>query len=88
MRAILAASDLADNITSFRRHLQASNLAPRTIQLYVQHAEDMTAFLEERRMPLAVASLTREHIEEHIADLLGRGTAANREQALLASCGA
>lgn len=77
MRAILAASDLADNITSFRRHLQASNLAPRTIQLYVQHAEDMASFLEERGMPLAVASLTREHVEEHIADLLGRGTAAN-----------
>lgn len=77
MRAILTATDLADNIASFRRHLQASNLAPRTVELYVQHASALAAFLDETGMPGAVAHLTREHVEAHIADLLDRGTPAN-----------
>jgi hypothetical protein len=50
------AADLAINAGRFRRHIRAVGLSPRV--------EAMARFLAERGMPLDIASITREHLEE------------------------
>ncbi len=82
---ITAAGDIVVNIESYGRHLRAENLSPRTGQTYMESARQLAQFLEQQGMPQDVASLTREHVEAFIADLLERwkpATANNRYRGL------
>jgi membrane carboxypeptidase/penicillin-binding protein len=54
-------------LPSWRLHLQASNLSPRTIRAYTDDGALLAAFLADRGMPTAVRSITREHVEAFIA---------------------
>jgi site-specific recombinase XerD len=58
--------------TSFRRHLRASNAAPRTIQSYLEAVEQFEGFLVERGMPTTAQAITREHVESYLEDVLSR----------------
>jgi site-specific recombinase XerD len=77
--------DLPLLAASFRRHLLASNKAPRTVAGYLDAVRLLGEFLAVHGMPGDVAALTREHIEEFVADILTRAkpaTASNRYRAL------
>src|SRR5438093_6993922 len=72
---------------SFERSLLAANRSPATIRIYTISVDQFGRFLEARSMPLTVASITREHVEEFINDVLGRskpGTAETRYRGLQA----
>lgn len=70
--AITSAGDIAVNLQSFVRHLRAENLSPHTIDSYAESVAQLAGFLAERRMPLDVEHVSREHVEEFLTDLLGR----------------
>ena len=75
------AGDLAINITSFKRHLLASNKSPKTVKTYLEACMQLAQFVRERGMPVNLADLKREHVEHYIADQLEKwtpSTAANR----------
>lgn len=74
---ILSRGDIANKVRSFGRHLSAENLAPRTVELYTQHARNLGEYLEREGMPTDVEYITREHITEHINDLLLTGSPSN-----------
>jgi site-specific recombinase XerD len=77
--------DLPLLAASFRRHLLATNKAPRTVAGYLDAVRLLGEFLAAQGMPGDVAALTREHIEEFVADILTRAkpaTASNRYRAL------
>ena len=79
--------DLAANIDSFRRHLAAENLSPRTLKVYTEAARLLEGFLADRGMPRDVANIRREHVEAFVADQLERlkpATASNRYRSLRA----
>jgi site-specific recombinase XerD len=61
---------------SFRRGLEASNRSPSTVRVYGFSVAQLAAFLDARTMPLVVANITREHIEEWLTDVLRRRTPA------------
>jgi site-specific recombinase XerD len=74
-------------IPSFRRHLRAANLSPRTVRGYGDSCELFLRFLTERGMPTAVEAITREHVESFIEDLLAHwkpATANTRYRSLQA----
>ena len=80
-----AESGIQVNLGPFRRYLQARNRAPKTVQVYTEAVVGLDAFLASRGMPRDVSAITREHVEEFIADLLTRfkaTTAANRYRSL------
>jgi len=77
--------DLEALAASFRRHLRAANLSPRTIATYTEACEGLRRFLIERGMPIQIASVRREHVEAYVEELLARwkpATANNRYRAL------
>lgn len=79
--------DLAINITSFKRHLAATNKSPKTIKSYLEACTQLAQFVKDKGMPLYLAELKREHVEHYIADQLERwtpATAANRYRSLRA----
>jgi site-specific recombinase XerD len=59
-------------ITSWTRHLRAANAAPRTIQSYLEAVEQFRDFLIDKGMPTDVSSITREHVESYLEDVLGK----------------
>jgi site-specific recombinase XerD len=66
---------------SFRRALLAENKSAATIKTYTTAVEQLGAYLAAQGMPTEVSSITREHVESFITDLLARrkpATAANR----------
>jgi site-specific recombinase XerD len=79
------ADDLAELTGQFRRSLRAQNKSANTIAVYVSAVERLHDFLADVGMPLAVASMTREHVEAFIGHLLDSrtpATASNRFRAL------
>src|SRR6266851_2140155 len=64
---------------SFRRSLEAANLSPATVRIYTISVAQLADFLQARGMPLFVANLTREHIEEWLLDILARRSAGTAE---------
>ena len=73
--------DIAVNLASFTRALEATNLSPRTIQSYTESTQLLARFLAERGMPTTVALIRREHLEAFVASLLAKwkpATAHNR----------
>jgi site-specific recombinase XerD len=82
---IVTAGDLGANAASFARHLRASNLAPRTIQTYLEGLERLAGYLTDQGMPTDLAAIRREHIEAfigHLLEISKPATAANRYRAL------
>jgi len=83
--SIIQQGDIGVNAQSFSRALKAANLSPRTVHGYGEAVDLLGRFLAEKGMPLYVASITREHVEEFINDLLEHrkpATAANRFRSL------
>lgn len=86
-KTITADGDFAVNVASFVRHLRAQNLSPNTITAYRGAVEQLTRFLTENGMPVHVATVTREHIEAFITDVLAHwkpATANNRYRGIQA----
>ena len=72
---------------SFERSLRASNLSAHTVRLYAGILRRFGDFLIERGMPTEVGAISREHVEEYLAETLRTrkaNTAANRHKALRA----
>jgi site-specific recombinase XerD len=82
----LRAIDQLSTLTrSWRIHLEAENLSPKTIRNYLDAAQQLEAFMQERGMPTAVDAITREHIETFLIDVRERtsaSTAATRYRGL------
>lgn len=70
VRVAVTQGDLAVLSRSFERSLKARNLSPATIRIYTISVAQFADFLAARNMPLVVANLTREHVEEYLADVL------------------
>jgi site-specific recombinase XerC len=77
--------ELSVLLPSWRLHLEAGNLSPRTIRAYTDDGALLAAFLADKGMPTAVASIRREHVEAFIAAELDRtapASAATRYRSL------
>jgi site-specific recombinase XerD len=61
---------------SFRRHLRATNKAPRTVQTYLDALDHLDRFLADRGMPRDVGLIRREHLEAFLVFLQDKGRAA------------
>jgi site-specific recombinase XerD len=64
-------------LASWRLHLEAANLSPRTVRGYTDDGALFAAFLVEKGMPTAVAAVKREHVETFIAAELERTSASS-----------
>jgi site-specific recombinase XerD len=72
-------------LPSWRLHLEAANLSPRTIRAYTDDGALFAKFLVGKGMPTTVASIRREHVEAFIASELERtapSSAATRYRSL------
>jgi site-specific recombinase XerD len=75
------ASELAELLASWRRHLRAQRISPATISTYSTSVGQLVRFLERQGMPIVPAGIRREHIEAFITDILEHwkpATAHNR----------
>lgn len=72
----VADGDIAMLARSFRRSLEAANRSPSTVRVYGFAVAGLAAFLDANKMPVVVANVTREHLEEFISDVLRRRTPA------------
>ncbi|MGD0408086.1 MAG: tyrosine-type recombinase/integrase [Candidatus Limnocylindrales bacterium] len=82
-----ATSPLAADVASFRRHLAARNLSPKTERTYLDAALLFEDFLAGSGWPAALPAIRREHVEAFIADQLDHyrpATAHNRYRSLQA----
>jgi site-specific recombinase XerD len=82
-----ATTGLASDIASFRRHLAARNLSPKTERTYTDAAALFEAFLAREGLPVALPAVRREHVEAFIAHQLDHyrpTTAHNRYRSLQA----
>ena len=82
-----ATSPLAADIASFRRHLAARNLSPKTERTYLDAALLFAEFLVREGLPGALPTIRREHVEAFISDQLALfrpATAHNRYRSLQA----
>lgn len=70
-------ADLAGLLPSWRVHLEAENLSPRTIRAYVDDGARLARFLAEQGMPTEAASITREHVEAFVSAELERTSATS-----------
>lgn len=78
-------NDIASLAASWQVHLEAANLSPRTIKSYMAAAGQLRGFLVQAGMPVAVDSITREHLEAFIVAVRERTsatTAATRYRGL------
>jgi site-specific recombinase XerD len=79
------ADPFAELVTSWRLSLQAANRSAATRRLYLETCTQFGQFLEAKGMPTNPASISREHVESYLADVLARNkpaTAATRHKAL------
>jgi len=70
---------------SFRRTLEAENKSPRTIEAYTDAVRLLATYCQAHGHPLLADELQREHLQDFIADQLGRwkpATAHNRYRGL------
>jgi site-specific recombinase XerD len=68
---------IVDVLPSWRRSLDAEHKSARTVQSYDEAAQQFVAFLTATGMPMAVASIRREHVESFLVDLRDRGRSAS-----------
>lgn len=74
-RTATQVNDLAFNADAFSRHLEAEGKSPNTIAAYTKATAALARYLEAQGMPLAVASIRREHIESFLISLRKAGNA-------------
>jgi site-specific recombinase XerC len=77
--------ELSGLLASWRLHLEAANLSPRTIRAYTDDGALFAAFLADKGMPTGAASIHREHVEAFIVAELERtapSSAATRYRSL------
>ncbi|HWE56565.1 MAG TPA: tyrosine-type recombinase/integrase [Acidimicrobiales bacterium] len=78
--------DLSALLPSWRRHLQAEEKSARTVQSYLEAADQFAAYLGSSGRPTVAAELSREHVESYLEQLLAMGrsasTVANRYRSL------
>lgn len=82
---VLRPGELGTLLASWRIHLEAENLSPKTIKSYLEGGRQFHQFLDSRGMPTSVTGVSREHVEHFLVDLLDRvsaSTAATRYRAL------
>ncbi len=84
--ATQTATDTYDLLArSYRRTLEAEGKAAKTVVTYFEGIDGLKRFLVDHGMPTDPESITREHIQEYITDLLSRykpATASVRYRAL------
>jgi site-specific recombinase XerD len=61
-----------DLLDSWARSLRARNRSPRTIESYLQSANQLVAYLHRAGMPTVATRITREHVESFMVHLQGR----------------
>jgi integrase len=84
-RAPANVGNLTVLLASWRLHLEAANLSPRTVRGYTDDGAMFAAFLASKGMPTAVAAIKREHVEAFIVAELERtspSSAATRYRSL------
>lgn len=64
---------IAEELSSFTRHLQAGNKAPLTITTYSKAVAALAEYLSRTGMPTAAAGIRREHVESYLVALHDRG---------------
>lgn len=69
------ADDLATLLPDWRISLKARGRQPTTVHSYLTVGEAFLDFLHAQGMPTAVSSITREHVEHHLAAMFDRGAA-------------
>jgi site-specific recombinase XerD len=79
VRVSVKEGDIGTLARSFERGLKARNLSPATVRVYTISVAQFADFLATQGMPLLVANISREHVEEFIADLLTRCKPATAE---------
>jgi hypothetical protein len=67
-----ARSELEALAESWRRHLVAQRLSPATLDTYGEAVRLLGRFLVVQGMPDAPGTISRQHVEAFIADLLAR----------------
>jgi site-specific recombinase XerD len=85
MQRVESLTDVTRLAESWQVHLEAANLSPNTIKLYLSAVRDLRSFLDSTGMPTDVVDLTREHIEAYLVHLRERtsaSTAATRYRGL------
>jgi len=78
--SIKAPGDISVNARSFARSLRVENLSDRTQETYLESVSQFARFLEEKGMPLDVANIKREQIEDFINHLLEHWKPATAER--------
>lgn len=68
--------ELRSLIPSFVRHLRAENKSANTIDSYQEAVKQFYRFAAESGMPRIASSITREHVETWVMELLNRKSAA------------
>lgn len=68
----LTSPTLLDLLPSFRRHLAADNLSPRTIKSYTEAVHRLHEFLTSAGLPTGVGAITKGDLESFQADQLAR----------------
>lgn len=68
--------DIRTLLPDWARHLKAKNRSPQTISSYLNCGRNLADFLVAQGMPTLVTSITREHIETFLGDLLDRLSAS------------
>src|SRR6266536_3530636 len=77
--------ELSGLLPSWRLHLEAANLSPRTIRAYTDDGVLLAAFLADMGMPTVAGNIRREHVEAFIVAELERtapASAATRYRSL------
>jgi site-specific recombinase XerD len=85
MQRVESLTDVSRLAESWGVHLEAANLSPNTIKLYLSGVRDLRRFLAATGMPTDVGDVTREHIEAYLVQLRERtsaSTAATRYRGL------
>jgi site-specific recombinase XerD len=85
MQRVESLTDVSRLAESWGVYLEAANLSPNTIKLYLSGVRDLRRFLAATGMPTDVGDVTREHIEAYLVQLRERtsaSTAATRYRGL------
>lgn len=80
-----AGPEIAELVAPFCRSLRSAHKSAKTIELYSSAVRMLDTYLHAHAMPTTVGAIRREHIEEHINDILANRSpayAANRYRSL------
>ncbi|HEX7100773.1 MAG TPA: phage integrase N-terminal SAM-like domain-containing protein, partial [Acidimicrobiia bacterium] len=80
MRPDLPVTHIRRRVESWRRHLNAANLSPKTVRLYTTTATKLADWLEAHGHPVTVDEIGREDIEGYIAHRLAEASDSTANQ--------